>query len=1053
MPLDVNTRAHFEPLFGHDFSQIRIHEDGTASQSAVDLNALAYTVGPDIVFAPGQYSPSEERGRKLLAHELTHTIQQSAATPIHSSSAKSDGTPAIARGLSHAAPSVAKKEMQENAAARLFDQRVARIRKLLSYGVFDWAITDADATEVLHILQAMSPAERTTALQTIRLDRLIDNIPKNLKPELAKIVAESGGEMVVATQVTKILTYSFFDWLGHIGEEDASQAIGLLEALPVDGRDRALSAVPRDKRRRLHDALPQAGKVRLLQMWDEKEQRLMERQLEEMHKIEAGELLLLRVFLKNTNEALEAFAPQGVTIEVSPQGEVYYASLGVYVRIAGLTRMEAAERLAGKLSAAANTPVKVQLNPRPAGYKQDYFEPAPQPSTPSPAPAPVPKPDPLAERQEAFRSLILYEARRLQAERKQLQKEPRNEKALKDNAQEQEAFNRFVEWYEKNENSKALLKFKPGETLGDFRVKVIIGEVKESVARKEREKREDREAKKSSPEILEARGKKLDEFLRLAVNLRGESSRRFPYSIPVDSEGVDILVTGDPGRQTVLDQMAEELMGWSREHMMDDNYPTVDPKAILVYILKSGYDKALQAANLQPLEHEYIDRHELMADTVLASFGKTLVTGLVVVGAIGAAVGLGIITGGVALVFLGGLALYSGITSYMERRREIEEKGYDVPIMVTAVHAAGDAIGLSQLIEGITGERLGTGERLSSKARSNQLGAGLGSGALLLTGSRAFRAGQSLGQQLRLSGPGLVPETLEGVRLKDLDSQFGSAKAPVEPVRNPNPGPLEARARAALSERLQVGFDRWMQQMRSNPKRAVNVEEVLKNKTQEQIEQICTKPADAYFAQLAESQRVAAAKTRSAGDPLRPRLEHNEWKDGVTLHYEKTPPSPEEIAHAQEIQNQTGEPVHVFGDTPSGKTYPGIDGTIGEPPRALQLKNLADPAYLKVHAADAFEAASQHGYSKVEVHLRVKGSTIAEVKAAWEGKPAHPRGAQIGWETRLSMTRSRLTLSRLVIEASDGVWVVEAPLPSPNLPAVPIPAGQQDDKKPAAVKR
>jgi len=67
-----------EPRFGYDFSQIRVHTDSQAAHSAKDIRALAYTVRQNVVFAEGQYAPLTRRGRALLAHELTHIIQQSA---------------------------------------------------------------------------------------------------------------------------------------------------------------------------------------------------------------------------------------------------------------------------------------------------------------------------------------------------------------------------------------------------------------------------------------------------------------------------------------------------------------------------------------------------------------------------------------------------------------------------------------------------------------------------------------------------------------------------------------------------------------------------------------------------------------------------------------------------------------------------------------------------------------------------------------------------------------------------------------------------------------
>ena len=81
-PLDPTTRAFFEPRFGVDFSAVRIHTGTPAAASARAVNALAYTVGRDVVFSSGQYAPHSDSGRKLLAHELTHVVQQGEPSPI-----------------------------------------------------------------------------------------------------------------------------------------------------------------------------------------------------------------------------------------------------------------------------------------------------------------------------------------------------------------------------------------------------------------------------------------------------------------------------------------------------------------------------------------------------------------------------------------------------------------------------------------------------------------------------------------------------------------------------------------------------------------------------------------------------------------------------------------------------------------------------------------------------------------------------------------------------------------------------------------------------------
>lgn len=75
-PLDAGTRAFMEPRFGHDFSRVRVHTDAKAAASARAVNALAYTVGRDVVFGQGQYAPGTSIGKRMLAHELTHVVQQ-----------------------------------------------------------------------------------------------------------------------------------------------------------------------------------------------------------------------------------------------------------------------------------------------------------------------------------------------------------------------------------------------------------------------------------------------------------------------------------------------------------------------------------------------------------------------------------------------------------------------------------------------------------------------------------------------------------------------------------------------------------------------------------------------------------------------------------------------------------------------------------------------------------------------------------------------------------------------------------------------------------------
>ncbi len=84
-PLDPATREDMESRLGHDFSEVRIHDYLEASDSAKSVQAHAYTVGTDVVFQSGRFDPTNKGGRRELAHELTHVIQQRSG-PV-------DGTP------------------------------------------------------------------------------------------------------------------------------------------------------------------------------------------------------------------------------------------------------------------------------------------------------------------------------------------------------------------------------------------------------------------------------------------------------------------------------------------------------------------------------------------------------------------------------------------------------------------------------------------------------------------------------------------------------------------------------------------------------------------------------------------------------------------------------------------------------------------------------------------------------------------------------------------------------------------------------------------------
>lgn len=103
--LPQSERKFFEPRFNRDFSDVRIHTDSRAAQSAQQIDALAYTIDNNIVFNTGQYQPHTDAGRRLIAHELTHVVQQHA--PGNHGIQRSPGSPAGGCGVCYGAPRLA----------------------------------------------------------------------------------------------------------------------------------------------------------------------------------------------------------------------------------------------------------------------------------------------------------------------------------------------------------------------------------------------------------------------------------------------------------------------------------------------------------------------------------------------------------------------------------------------------------------------------------------------------------------------------------------------------------------------------------------------------------------------------------------------------------------------------------------------------------------------------------------------------------------------------------------------------------------------------------
>lgn len=156
-PLPDSLRAFFEPRFGQDFSRVRVHSNQGGAEMARALDAKAFTTGWNIVFGSGQYSPGTPTGHKLLAHELTHIVQQSK----HAESSQHSG-------------SFLQREVSAD---------IEQIRSDLSYGSLDWEVTESDVRNVIEMLKKLNDDDLEETLVELEKDELIDRIFENISDD------------------------------------------------------------------------------------------------------------------------------------------------------------------------------------------------------------------------------------------------------------------------------------------------------------------------------------------------------------------------------------------------------------------------------------------------------------------------------------------------------------------------------------------------------------------------------------------------------------------------------------------------------------------------------------------------------------------------------------------------------------------------------------------------------------------------------------------------------------------------------------------------------
>jgi hypothetical protein len=213
-PLSWSERSFFEPRFGTDFSNVRVHNDTRAASVASSVNARAFTLGHNVVFGTGEYCPDASSGRKLLAHELTHVVQQSGGSTLISTDKNSENSIPNSQELSLVSPEFTGEQSRtfsvsarsagpdvlqrtgdlaavlrgleagdwdvDTLAAQLSDEQMATLStsnrvRLIRYIANGYFVLNSDEQTILRLFRTIPAAHRTAlvgALDAALLQRL-----------------------------------------------------------------------------------------------------------------------------------------------------------------------------------------------------------------------------------------------------------------------------------------------------------------------------------------------------------------------------------------------------------------------------------------------------------------------------------------------------------------------------------------------------------------------------------------------------------------------------------------------------------------------------------------------------------------------------------------------------------------------------------------------------------------------------------------------------------------------------------------------------------------
>jgi hypothetical protein len=228
-PLEPTLRQDMEQRFGHDFSRVRVHSGAAAEQSVQDINAHAYTIGRNIVFGAGQFAPGTHEGRRLLAHELTHIVQQTGhgVTAIQRKEKQTDGSwlalAAAAERLSKASLRLYQVEPGERALLEIIEPESPISAPLTQQAV---------KTKVAHPMGGRPEKIESPFTDYIDLQETLRTFETSLVSHLRE-----GASVVLDTTETRLKRmYAKYvgkgphlDWLQNLSEGHPQHGFGWLE--------------------------------------------------------------------------------------------------------------------------------------------------------------------------------------------------------------------------------------------------------------------------------------------------------------------------------------------------------------------------------------------------------------------------------------------------------------------------------------------------------------------------------------------------------------------------------------------------------------------------------------------------------------------------------------------------------------------------------------------------------------------------------------------------------------------------------------------------------